>query len=122
MAEELTDEQKDFIYQFAKNYETYIPEPKDNMRAEDCYKHPDPVKHATSQLKRIGNVDKFYRRLKAFLQHGIKIVSVKDTYFEDMDSELLRDWMASAVKIYAGNDSPMVKDKKITKLAGILTM
>ena len=90
MAQEGTIEQKDFIYKFAKNYEYYKPEPKDNMRAEDCWKRPNPVIAATAQLKRITDVDKFYRRLKAFLQHGLKIQTLVDTAFERMECEECR--------------------------------
>ena len=68
-----TLEQKDFIMAFATKYERYIPEAKDDMRASDCLKKKNPVVAATAQLKRITDRDKFYRRLKAFLQHGIKI-------------------------------------------------
>lgn len=117
-----TIEQKDFIYQFAKNYEHYVPEPKDNMRAAGCMSKNDPVRHATNQLKKITDVNKFYRRLKAFLQHGIKICSLNDTYFENMECDELRQWLAAAVKVYEGTDSKEIKDKKITKLASMLTM
>lgn len=122
MAQEGTIEQKDFIYKFAKNYEYYHPEPKDNMRAEDCWKRPNPVIAATAQLKRIKDVDKFYRRLKAFLQHGLKIQTLVDTAFERMECEECRQWLSAAVQVYAGTDSPEIKDKKITKLATMLTM
>lgn len=122
MAKEGTIEQKEFIYRFAQNYEFYIPEPKDNMRASDCLKKPHPVIAATAQLKRITDVSKFYRRLKAFLQHGIKIQSLENTAFERMECEECRQWLSAAVIVYAGNDSPAIKDKKITKLASMLTM
>lgn len=114
--------QKDFIYKFAKNYEWYTPEPKDNMRAEGCLTKNDPVRHATNQLKKITDRDKFYRRLKAFLQHGIKICSVADTAFENMECDELRMWLSAAVQVYSTTDSKEIKDKKITKLASMLTM
>lgn len=122
MAQPGTIEQKDFILKFAQNYESYVPEPKDNMRAEDCWKRPNPVVAATAQLKRIGDINKFYRRLKAFLQHGLKIQSLENTAFANMECEECRQWLSAAVKVYETDDSPSIKDKKITKLASMLTM
>lgn len=121
MAVEGTIEQKDFILEFAKRYEHYIPESKDNMRASDCRYKKNPVIAATAQLKRITDRDKFYRRLKAFLQHGIKIQSLVGTAFEKMECEECRLWLSAAVKVYEGTDSMEIKDKKITKLAVMLT-
>ena len=122
MATEGTIEQKDFIMEFAKRYEFYTPDSTDNMRASDCLKKKNPVVAATAQLKRIGYRDKFYRRLKAFLQHGIQIQTLVGTAFENMECEECRQWLSATVKVYAGTDSREIKDKKITKLALMLTM
>ena len=73
-------------------------------------------------IGKIGYRDKFYRRLKAFLQHGIQIQSLVGTAFENMECEECRQWLSAAVKVYAGTDSREIKDKKITKLALMLTM
>lgn len=117
-----TIEQKDFIMAFATKYERYIPESKDDMRASDCLKKKNPVIAATAQLKRITDRDKFYRRLKAFLQHGIKIQSLENTAFEYMDCDECREWLSSAIQVYAGDDTKERKDNKITKLALMFTM
>ena len=122
MAEYTHDEKMDFLYEFAKNYQRYTPDGKDNMRASDCLKKPNPVRAAQAQLKRIEYRDKFYRRLKAFLRHGIKIYSFEGTQWEKLESDELRQWLKLAVDVYAGKSSMSVKDQEITKLAGALTM
>ena len=43
MAKYTHDDQMDFLYEFAKNYQHYVPDSKDNMRASDCLKKPNPV-------------------------------------------------------------------------------
>ena len=121
MANYTHDEKMDFLYEFAKNYQLYTPDRKDNMRASDCLKKPNPVRAAQAQLKRIEYCDKFYRRLKAFLQHGIKIYSFEGTQWENLESYELTQWLKQAVEIYAGNNSMSIKDKEITKLAEALT-
>ena len=102
------DEQMEFLYEFAKNYQHYVPDAKDNMRASDCLKKPNTLRAAQAQLKLIRDRSKFYRRLKAFLQHGIKIYSFEGTQL--------------AVDVYAGSSAQSVKDQEITKLAGAITM
>jgi hypothetical protein len=121
MAEYTHDEKMDFLYEFAKRYQSYWPDAKDNMRASDCLKRPNPVRAAQAQLKRIEDRDKFYRRLKAFLQHGIKIYSFENTQWEKLESYELTQWLKQAVDIYAGHNSMSIKDKEITKLAEALT-
>ena len=123
MARQYTHEDKmDFLFEFAKNYESYVPDGKDTMRAEDCTKKPNPVRAAQAQLKRIEYRDKFYRRLKAFLQHGIKIYSFEGTQWEELECDELRQWLKMAVDVYAGSSAQSVKDQEITKLAGAITM
>lgn len=122
MAKYTHDDQMDFLYEFAKNYQHYVPDGKDNMRASDCLKKPNPVRAAQAQLKRIEYRDKFYRRLKAFLQHGIKIYSFEGTQWEELECDELRQWLKMAVDVYAGLSSAATKDMEITKLAGAITM
>lgn len=116
------EDKMDFLYKFAKNYERYTPESKDNMRAETCTTRPNPVKAAQAQLKRIEDVDKFYRRLKAFLQHGIKINSFEGSMWEELQSPELRKWLDEAIDVYAEDKPLSLKDKEITRLAEALTM
>jgi len=116
------DDQMEFLYEFAKNYQHYVPDSKDNMRASDCLNKPNPVRAAQAQLKRIEYRDKFYRRLKAFLQHGIKIYSFEGTQWEELECDELRQWLKMAVDVYAGPSSAATKDMEITKLAGAITM
>jgi hypothetical protein len=122
MAQYSHDEQMEFLYEFAKNYQHYVPDSKDNMRAETCTTKPNPVKAAQAQLKRIEYRDKFYRRLKAFLQHGIKINSFDGTMWSELESDELRQWLNMAIDVYAGDSPRNVKDKEITKLAEAITM
>ena len=122
MEEYTHDEKMDFLYEFAKNYERYVPEPKDNMRASDCLKKPNPIRAAQAQLKRIEYRDKFYRRLKAFLQHGLKIYTFEGPQWEKLESDELHMWLKMAIDVYAGTHAPHLKDKEITKLAGAITM
>jgi hypothetical protein len=116
------DEQMEFLYEFAKNYQHYVPDAKDNMRASDCLKKPNTLRAAQAQLKLIRDRSKFYRRLKAFLQHGIKIYSFEGTQWEELESDELRQWLKLAVDVYAGSNAQSVKDQEITKLAGAITM
>ena len=116
------DEQMEFLYEFAKNYQHYVPDSKDNMRASDCLKKPNTLRAAQAQLKLIRDRSKFYRRLKAFLQHGIKIYSFDGTQWEELECDELRQWLKLAVDVYAGTSSQSVKDQEITKLAGAITM
>lgn len=123
MARQYTHEDKmDFLFKFAKNYESYTPDSKDIMRAETCTTKPNPVKAAQAQLKRIEDVSKFYRRLKAFLQHGIKINSFEGSMWEDLQSPELRKWLDEAIDVYAEDKPRSIKDKEITRLAEALTM
>ena len=77
---------------------------------------------AQAQLKLIRDRSKFYRRLKAFLQHGIKIYSFEGTQWEELECDELRQWLKLAVDVYAGSSAQSVKDQEITKLAGAITM
>lgn len=122
MARYTHEDKMDFLFTFAKNYESYVPDSKDNMRAETCTTKPNPVKAAQAQLKRIEYRDKFYRRLKAFLQHGIKINSFDGTMWSELESDELRQWLNMAIDVYAGDSPRNVKDKEITKLAEAITM
>lgn len=116
------DEQMEFLYEFAKNYQHYVPDSKDNMRASDCLKKSNTLRTAQAQLKLIRDRSKFYRRLKAFLQHGIKIYSFEGTQWEELESDELRQWLKLAVDVYEGSSAQSVKDQEITKLAGAITM
>lgn len=40
------DDQMEFLYEFAKNYQHYVPDSKDNMRASDCLKKPNTLRAA----------------------------------------------------------------------------
>lgn len=122
MARYTHEDKMEFLFEFAKNYESYVPNGKDNMRAETCTTKPNPVKAAQAQLKRIEYRDKFYRRLKAFLQHGIKINSFDGTMWSELESDELRQWLNMAIDVYAGDSPRNVKDKEITKLAEAITM
>lgn len=121
MANYTHDEKMDFLFAFAKRYENYVPETKDIMRAETCTHKPNPVRAAQAQLKRIEDRDKFYRRLKAFLQHGIQIYTFEGTQWEKLESDELHDWLKLAIGVYASNQSMEFKNKEITKLANALT-
>lgn len=122
MAKYTHDDQMEFLYEFAKNYQHYVPDSKDNMRASDCLKKPNTLRAAQAQLKLIRDRSKFYRRLKAFLQHGIKIYSFEGTQWEELECDELRQWLKLAVDVYAGSSAQSVKDQEITKLAGAITM
>lgn len=122
MARYTHEDKMEFLFEFAKNYESYVPDSKDNMRAETCTTKPNPVKAAQAQLKRIEYRDKFYRRLKAFLQHGIKINSFDGTMWSELESDELRQWLNMAIDVYSGDSPRNVKDKEITKLAEAITM
>ena len=109
MARQYTHEDKmDFLFKFAKNYESYTPDSKDIMRAETCTTRPNPVKAAQAQLKRIEDVDKFYRRLKAFLQHGIKINSLP---FSFLTNTSIPSSMA-LVELTIFENAPRINTKK----------
>ena len=115
----MSQDQKEFLYNFAKRYEFHIPEAKDRMRAETC----KSLNMAYKQLKTIRDIPKFYRRLKAFLQKGFPIVTLKDTQFEHMECPELKMWLEKCVAVYQNqNITPHEQDKLITKMAAILTI
>lgn len=122
MARYTHEDKMEFLFEFAKNYEAYVPDAKDNMRASDCLKKPNTLRAAQAQLKLIRDRSKFYRRLKAFLQHGIKIYSFEGTQWEELECDELRQWLNMAIDVYAGDSPRNVKDKEITKLAEAITM
>ena len=121
--EDVMDEaQKRFLVDFAKRYDNHAPDPKDELRADTCVTKKDPVRAAKNQLKAICNTDKFYRRLKAFLRHGIQVHDVKDTKFDAMNSTAFEKWLAFCLKIYSTNDTLDVKEAKIQKAAQIFAL
>ena len=121
--EDVMDEaQKRFLVDFAKRYDNHTPDAKDELRADTCVTKKDPVRAAKNQLKAICDTDKFYRRLKAFLRHGIQVHDVKDTQFDAMNSTAFEKWLAFCLKIYSTNDTLDVKEAKIQKAAQIFAL
>lgn len=121
--EDVMDEaQKRFLVDFAKRYDNHTPDSKDELRADTCVTKKDPVRAAKNQLKAICDTDKFYRRLKAFLRHGIQVHDVKDTQFDAMNSTAFEKWLAFCLKIYSTNDTLDVKEAKIQKAAKIFAL
>lgn len=121
--EDIMDEaQKRFLVDFAKRYDNHTPDSKDELRADTCVTKKDPVRAAKNQLKAICDTDKFYRRLKAFLRHGIQVHDVKDTQFDAMNSTAFEKWLAFCLKIYGTNDTLTVKEAKIQKAAQIFAL
>ena len=121
--EDVMDEaQKRFLVDFAKRYDNHTPDAKDELRADTCVTKKDPLRAAKNQLKAICDTDKFYRRLKAFLQHGIQVHDVKDTQFDAMNSTAFEKWLAFCLKIYSTNDTLDVKEAKIQKAAQIFAL
>lgn len=121
--EDVMDEaQKRFLIDFAKRYDNHTPDSKDELRANTCVTKKDPVRAAKNQLKAICDTDKFYRRLKAFLRHGIQVHDVKDTQFDAMNSTAFEKWLAFCLKIYSTNDTLDVKEAKIQKAAQIFAL
>lgn len=121
--EDVMDEaQKRFLVDFAKRYDNHTPDSKDELRADTCVTKKDPVRAAKNQLKAICDTDKFYRRLKAFLRHGIQVHDVKDTQFDAMNSTAFEKWLAFCLKIYGTNDTLDVKEAKIQKTAQIFAL
>ena len=121
--EDVMDEaQKRFLVDFAKRYDNHTPNSKDELRSDTCVTKKDPVRAAKNQLKAICDTDKFYRRLKAFLRHGIQVHDVKDTQFDAMNSTAFEKWLAFCLKIYSTNDTLDVKEAKIQKAAQIFAL
>lgn len=121
--EDVMDEaQKRFLVDFAKRYDNHTPDSKDELRADTCVTKKDPVRAAKNQLKAICDTDKFYRRLKAFLRHGIQVHDVKDTKFDAMNSTAFEKWLAFCLKVYSTNDTLAVKEAKIQKAAKIFAL
>lgn len=52
----------------------------------------------------------------------LRFSHLKNTAFEYMDCDECREWLSSAIQVYAGDDTKERKDKKITKLALMFTM
>ena len=121
--EDVMDEaQKRFLVDFAKRYDNHTPDAKDELRADTCVTKKDPVRAANNQLKAICDTNKFYRRLKAFLRHGIQVHDVKDTQFDAMNSTAFEKWLAFCLKVYSTNDTLDVKEAKIQKAAQIFAL
>ena len=118
----MNEAQKRFLVDFAKRYDNHTPDSKDELRADACVTKKDPVRSAKNQLKAICDTDKFYRRLKAFLRHGIQVHDVKDTQFDAMNSTAFEKWLAFCLKIYSTNDTLDVKEAKIQKAAQIFAL
>lgn len=118
----MNEAQKRFLVDFAKRYDNHTPDSKDELRANTCVTKKDPVRAAKNQLKAICDTDKFYRRLKAFLRHGIQVHDVKDTQFDAMNSTAFEKWLAFCLKIYSTNDTLTVKETKIQKAAKIFAL
>lgn len=118
----MNEAQKRFLVDFAKRYDNHTPDAKDELRADTCVTKKDPVRAAKNQLKAICDTDKFYRRLKAFLRHGIQVHDVKDTQFDAMNSTAFEKWLAFCLKIYSTNDTLDVKEEKIQKAAQIFAL
>lgn len=118
----MNEAQKRFLIDFAKRYDNHTPVSKDELRADTCVTKKDPVRAAKNQLKAICDSDKFYRRLKAFLRHGIQVHDVKDTQFDAMNSTAFEKWLAFCLKIYGTNDTLAVKEAKIQKAAKIFAL
>lgn len=118
----MNEAQKRFLVDFAKRYDNHTPDAKDELRADTCVTKKDPVRAAKNQLKAICDTDKFYRRLKAFLRHGIQVHDVKDTKFDAMNSTAFEKWLAFCLKIYSTNDTLAVKEAKIQKAAQIFAL
>lgn len=118
----MNEAQKRFLVDFAKRYDNHTPDAKDELRADTCVTKKDPVRAAKNQLKAICDTDKFYRRLKAFLQHGIQVHDVKDTQFDTMNSTAFEKWLAFCLKVYSTNDTLTVKEEKIQKAAQIFAL
>ena len=118
----MNEAQKRFLVDFAKRYDNHTPDAKDELRADRCVTKKDPVRAAKNQLKAICDTDKFYRRLKAFLRHGIQVHDVKDTKFDAMNSTVFEKWLAFCLKIYSTNDTLTVKEAKIQKAAQIFAL
>ena len=118
----MNEAQKRFLIDFAKRYDNRTPDSKDELRADTCVTKKDPVRAAKNQLKAICDTDKFYRRLKAFLRHGIQVHDVKDTQFDAMNSTAFEKWLAFCLKIYSTNDTLDVKEAKIQKAAQIFAL
>ena len=121
--EDAMDEaQKQFLKDFAKRYQSHHPDSKDELRASTCVTKKDPERAAKNQLKAICDNDKFYRRLKAFLRHGIVVHDILGTQFDTMNSKPFEKWLAHCCKIYAGPETLDVKEQKIQKAADILSI
>ena len=118
----MNEAQKRFLVDFAKRYDNHTPDSKDELRADTCVTKKDPVRAAKNQLKAICDTDKFYRRLKAFLRHGIQVHDIKDTQFDAMNSTAFEKWLAFCLKIYSTNDTLGVKEAKIQKAAQIFAL
>lgn len=118
----MNEAQKRFLVDFAKRYDNHTPDSKDELRADTCVTKKDPVRAAKNQLKAICDTDKFYRRLKAFLRHGIQVHDVKDTQFDAMNSTAFEKWLAFCLKVYGTNDTLSVKEAKIQKAAKIFAL
>lgn len=118
----MNEAQKRFLVDFAKRYDNHTPDAKDELRADTCVTKKDPVRAAKNQLKAICDTDKFYRRLKAFLRHGIQVHDVKDTQFDTMNSTAFEKWLAFCLKVYSTNDTLTVKEEKIQKAAQIFAL
>ena len=118
----MNEAQKRFLVDFAKRYDNHTPDSKDELRADTCVTKKDPVRAAKNQLKAICDTNKFYRRLKAFLRHGIQVHDVKDTQFDAMNSTAFEKWLAFCLKIYSTNDTLDVKEAKIQKAAQIFAL
>lgn len=118
----INEAQKRFLVDFAKRYDNHTPDSKDELRADTCVTKKDPVRAAKNQLKAICDTDKFYRRLKAFLRHGIQVHDVKDTQFDAMNSTAFEKWLAFYLKVYSTNDTLTVKEEKIQKAAKIFAL
>ena len=118
----MNEAQKRFLVDFAKRYDNHTPDAKDELRADTCVTKKDPVRAAKNQLKAICDTDKFYRRLKAFLRHGIQVHDIKDTQFDAMNSTAFEKWLAFCLKIYSTNDTLDIKEAKIQKAAQIFAL
>lgn len=118
----INEAQKRFLVDFAKRYDNHTPDSKDELRADTCVTKKDPVRAAKNQLKAICDTDKFYRRLKAFLRHGIQVHDVKDTQFDAMNFTAFEKWLAFYLKVYSTNDTLTVKEEKIQKAAKIFAL
>lgn len=115
--DELDDKRREFLIGFVKRFSHVCPEAKDYHRAETC----GSVAKAKSQLKRITDISKFYRRLKAFMEKGILIHDIKDTAFDEMNSEYFENWLKYCTSIMADKTIPSnKKNSLINEMAEML--